>query len=154
MKHLFAILLISMTVIPSLAQAGWRHARWYGPGFYRGPWRHGYWFHGAYGGRAGWWWVVGPSWYYYPAPLYPYPPEGAQPVYVIQAANAPPPAGVPATGTPPTTGSPPPPTEPMKTPPPSEAKAFSYYCEKTKSYYPAAKDCADGWVATPVAPPK
>jgi hypothetical protein len=21
----------------------------------------------------GWWWVIGPAWYLYPAPIYPYP---------------------------------------------------------------------------------
>lgn len=40
----------------------------YGPG-----WRGGHWAHGHHAGRLGWWWVVGPSWYYYPAPIYPYP---------------------------------------------------------------------------------
>ena len=36
-------------------------------------WQHGRWFEGRHGGRAGWWWIVGPTWYYYPAPVYPYP---------------------------------------------------------------------------------
>jgi hypothetical protein len=36
-------------------------------------WRGGRWIHGRHGGRAGWWWVVGPTWYFYPQPVYPYP---------------------------------------------------------------------------------
>lgn len=38
-----------------------------------GHWRGGRWFHGVHGGRSGWWWIVEPNWYFYPAPLYPYP---------------------------------------------------------------------------------
>ncbi len=36
-------------------------------------WRGGAWHHGWHGGRLGWWWVVGGVWYFYPAPVYPYP---------------------------------------------------------------------------------
>ena len=36
-------------------------------------WRGGHWYHGWHDGRAGWWWLVGPSWYYYPRAVYPYP---------------------------------------------------------------------------------
>lgn len=55
------------------------HGRRGGPG-----WHGGHWHHGAYGGRNGWWWVVGPSWYYYPAPAYPYPsPYPAPPGYLL-----------------------------------------------------------------------
>jgi hypothetical protein len=39
------------------------HRYWAG-----GAWRHTWW-HGHYG----WWWNVGPSWYFYTAPVYPYP---------------------------------------------------------------------------------
>lgn len=54
-----------------------------GPGGWHGPhpwgareidrWHGGFWRHDWHGGRFGWWWVVGPSWYFYPAPVYPYP---------------------------------------------------------------------------------
>lgn len=47
-------------------------------------WRHGRWFHGDHLGRAGWWWIVGGVWYFYPAPIYPYPDP-----YVPPAAVAP-----------------------------------------------------------------
>ncbi|HEX7688086.1 MAG TPA: hypothetical protein VF453_10280 [Burkholderiaceae bacterium] len=36
-------------------------------------WRGGRWVHGPHGGHPGWWWVVGPTWYFYPSPVYPYP---------------------------------------------------------------------------------
>lgn len=36
-------------------------------------WRGGHWFHGYHEGRLGWWWMVGGAWYFYPAPIYPYP---------------------------------------------------------------------------------
>jgi hypothetical protein len=36
-------------------------------------WRSGAWYHTRHGGRFGWWWVVGGLWYFYPAPVYPYP---------------------------------------------------------------------------------
>ena len=26
-----------------------------------------------HGGQLGWWWVVGPDWYFYNEPVYPYP---------------------------------------------------------------------------------
>ena len=43
-------------------------------------WRGGSWFHGPHGGRNGWWWIVGPDWYFYPAPVYPYPDPYIPPV--------------------------------------------------------------------------
>ncbi len=51
-----------------------------------GVWRHGHWYHGAHAGRAGWWWIVGGVWYFYPAPVYPYPDP-----YVPPVVAAPPP---------------------------------------------------------------
>jgi hypothetical protein len=39
----------------------------------RALWRAGHWRHARYSGRFGWWWVVGPSWYFYSQPIYPYP---------------------------------------------------------------------------------
>jgi hypothetical protein len=41
--------------------------------FNPGRWRGGHWWHGSHGARPGWWWVVGPNWYWYPTPIYPYP---------------------------------------------------------------------------------
>ena len=36
-------------------------------------WRGGGWIHGRHTGRDGWWWVVNGTWYWYPAPVYPFP---------------------------------------------------------------------------------
>jgi hypothetical protein len=48
-------------------------------------WNGGHWWHGNVGGRRGWWWIVGPEWYWYPAPIYPDPdpntPPGLEPGY-------------------------------------------------------------------------
>jgi hypothetical protein len=50
------------------------------PGWPRGAttvsrysWRKGFWWHGGRGRRLGWWWIVGPAWFWYPAAIYPYP---------------------------------------------------------------------------------
>jgi hypothetical protein len=66
------------------AEDGWHfHPGWHGNirRFDLGYWRVGHWWNGTYGGRVGWWWIVGPDWYWYPEPIYPYPdpflPPGA-----------------------------------------------------------------------------
>ena len=94
--------------IPSVAGQAWaddRHDRDHDRG--RGPDRHyyvhdmdrwhgGHWYHGPHGGHDGWWWVIGGSWYFYPAPVYPYPNPYALPMVVAPpappVAAAPPPA--------------------------------------------------------------
>jgi hypothetical protein len=55
---------------------GWHyHPGWHGDihHFDHGYWEGGHWWHGTYGARLGWWWIAGPDWYWYPAPIYPYP---------------------------------------------------------------------------------
>jgi hypothetical protein len=47
-----------------------------------GVWRTGRWYHGPHAGRAGWWWIVGGVWYFYPAPVYPYPDPYVPPTVV------------------------------------------------------------------------
>jgi len=49
-------------------------------------WRGGRWYHGRHAGRRGWWWVVGSVWYFYPAPVYPYPDPYQPPVVVVPSA--------------------------------------------------------------------
>jgi hypothetical protein len=143
LKLALALILATTVIHSRVAFAGFRHGHAYGGRYYGGHWQQGYWFHGAYLNHAGWWWVVPPYWYYYPAPLYPYPPEEPQPVYSVQMTNVPlPPQD---SGKAPTA----PPSAKSGTAP----KAFSYYCEKSKSYYPVVSACADGWIATPVKPP-
>ncbi|WP_337996887.1 RT0821/Lpp0805 family surface protein [Oleispirillum naphthae] len=65
------------------------------PGGYHGPgrtlvpdgWHRGHWRHDWHDGRFGWWWAVGPAWYYYPAPIYPYPNPYAPPSVVAAPAG-------------------------------------------------------------------
>jgi hypothetical protein len=51
-------------------------------------WRAGHWVHGDHGGRLGWWWVVGGAWYFYPAPVYPYPDPYVPPAVAAPGAPA------------------------------------------------------------------
>lgn len=39
----------------------------------RRTWVGGNWNHGWHNGRFGWWWLAGGAWYFYDAPVYPYP---------------------------------------------------------------------------------
>lgn len=88
-------------------------------------WAGGYWHHGWYGPRFGWWWVVGPSWYYYPAPVYPYPNPYVPPVVINTTPAQPGPA-------------------------PAQ---YWYYCAASKAYYPYVAECPGGWQPVPVTPP-
>jgi len=68
-------------------------ARWHGhiERFHEHDWdlcRRGYWRHEFHDGRWGWWWIVGPIWYYYPEPVYPYPNPYEPPVAGDRAAQA------------------------------------------------------------------
>ncbi len=59
--------------------------RWHGDvnRFENDRWHGGGWHHLSHNGRWGWWWVVGPDWYFYDEPVYPYPdsytPPGEMP---------------------------------------------------------------------------
>lgn len=48
-------------------------------------WRDGRWSHQHHDGRLGWWWITGGTWYYYPAPVYPYPNPYIPPPYTANA---------------------------------------------------------------------
>jgi hypothetical protein len=39
-------------------------------------------------GRLAWWWVVGSEWYFYPAPIYPYPSPYVPLVVAVPRTNA------------------------------------------------------------------
>jgi hypothetical protein len=47
----------------------------------RATWVRGRWWHGRHAGRFGWWWFAGGSWFFYPAPIYPYPDYVSQTYY-------------------------------------------------------------------------
>ncbi len=82
-------------------------------------WRGGHWEHARRDGRDGWWWIVGPDWYFYPAPVYPYPNPYIPPTV---------------------TTAPPPPTQ--------AAPPALYYCPSAGGYYPYIPSCPEGWVQT------
>lgn len=91
-------------------------------------WVGGNWHHSWHDGRYGWWWAVGPAWYFYPAPIYPYPDYVAA-IYDDPTMGAPPPpAAVPAGGAP----------------------GYWYYCQPSGAYYPYVQSCPAPW--TPVTP--
>jgi hypothetical protein len=73
-------LALALVAAPAVAQHhdGDYHGGYHGDHYHDGhfdydAWRGGHWYHGWHDGRIGWWWTVGPGWYYYPAPVYPYP---------------------------------------------------------------------------------
>ena len=77
---------------PSASSHGGWHGGWHGDmGHFHnhdmGHWQHGHWWHGGHGDRLGWWWIVGPTWYFYPAPIYPYPNPYVPPVIVQPQPN-------------------------------------------------------------------
>ncbi|MBV9521248.1 MAG: hypothetical protein JO010_00550 [Alphaproteobacteria bacterium] len=82
-------------------------------------WQGGHWFEGRHHGRLGWWWVIDGSWYYYPAPVYPYP-DPYQPPVVVSPAPAPPVPG-----------------------------PIYYYCERPRGYYPYVPTCTVPWRGVP-----
>jgi len=107
----------------------WHGGGWHGGGWHGGfhphdidRWHGGYWHHGYYGGRLGWWWVVGGAWYFYTQPIYPYPDPYTPyaPAIPVAPAAPPPPAGA------------------------------WYYCQANGQYYPYTPSCPVPWV--PVAP--
>jgi hypothetical protein len=98
MKTIARALLAACIVVPALGGAALaQHDEgWHGGGdmhHFRDHdfdvWRGGNWFHGGHGGRDGWWWIVGGNWYFYPAPVYPYPDPYMPPVVAMPAAPAP-----------------------------------------------------------------
>jgi hypothetical protein len=91
-----------------------------------GVWRGGHWYHGNHGGRLGWWWIAGGIWYFYPAPIYPYPNPYEPPPAVLVTPPADPP---------------PPPTQ------------YWYYCDASRGYYPYVPTCPGGWRQVPATPP-
>lgn len=154
-----------------------RHGGWHGDirrfhdhDFAR--WRSGRWVHGRHDGRRGWWWIAGGIWYFYPAPVYPYPDPYLPPSAVVPptpgaqrywyyCAN---PAGyypyVPQCETAwqavpehaPTTY---PPAEAPSAPiPPAPvSQQYWYYCSDPPGYYPTVPECRPGWQRVPATTP-
>ncbi|MBU6468225.1 MAG: hypothetical protein KGN31_06780 [Betaproteobacteria bacterium] len=106
-------------------------------------WRRGRWVQAIRGGVNGWWWVIGPRWYYYPAPVYPYPLMVSERVVFIQ--SAPPVVAVP----------PSPPVSPQGTTvvAPAAAPQVRYFCSSLNGYYPQVPQCPEPWRSVNPIPP-
>jgi hypothetical protein len=115
----------AMSIPATPAAADWHHGYWHG-GYWHGPgyWHTGYWHNGWYGGRFGWWWVAGGNWYWYNAPVYPYPATVSE-VYVTPPATMPAPQAAPA-------------------------PQMWYYCDNPAGYYPYVQSCSQPY--RPVVP--
>jgi hypothetical protein len=105
-------------------------------------WRNGLWRNEWHGGRVGWWWVSDDAWYFYPAPVYPYPDfipdvDPADAGADAAAEMAPPPGVAPQMTI---VGGLPPPT-------------FWYFCDNPRGYYPYVGTCNAQWRPVPTAPP-
>jgi hypothetical protein len=97
-------------------------------------WRRGRWYHGWHGGTLGWWWIVGPDfWFYYSTPVYPYPVYTPYPSYPAYPAY--------------------PPAQDYQTPSGPPPEQYWYYCDNPKGYYPYVGECPTGWRAVPATPP-
>ncbi|MGA3401252.1 MAG: hypothetical protein ABSC95_18715 [Acetobacteraceae bacterium] len=93
----------------------------------RGVWQGGHWQQGWHDNRFAWWWVAGGGWYFYPAPIYPYPTYVPPAIIVQQAPPVP-------TGLPPA--------------------QFWYYCDNPAGYYPYVAACNGQWREVPATPPR
>ena len=128
-----AVLALSMT--PSLASAEehFTHHVFHDRdvGHFRGHdlevWRGGHWFHEWHNGHFGWWWFAGGVWYFYDAPVYPYPTVVSE-VTVVEPMTAPP-------------------------PPQGAAAPMYYYCDNPAGYYPYVATCPTPFRPVPAAPP-
>jgi len=89
-------------------------------------WTRGHWDHGTHDGRFGWWWGVGPSWFYYAQPAYPYPAYPYDPEPTPQ--DYPQQAQVP------------------------QDEEFWYYCSDPKGFYPYLDECRHDWSKMPITP--
>lgn len=124
---LFASAVATAVTCSSLATADRHDHGWHGDMHrfhdYDYPhWREGHWYHGDHGGHFGWWWIAADMWYFYPAPIYPYPNPYVPPAVVIEPEPAPP------------------------------REAVWYYCKSSRNYYPYVSVCPEGWRTVPAEP--
>lgn len=93
----------------------------------REVWVGGHWHHEWHNGRFGWWWFAGGSWYFYDAPVWPYPTIVSTEVYAEPTAAPPPPAAA--------------------------AAPTYYYCDNPAGYYPYVQQCPTPWRQVPASAP-
>ena len=94
-------------------------------------WQGGGWHHEFIDGRWGWWWVVDGLWYWYDAPIYPYPGV----VSVTTYAPPPPPPAPRAVV-----------ERPVHI---AAAPRFRYFCPD-RGYYPEVQTCPTDFVRQPI----
>jgi hypothetical protein len=75
----------TVRVNPFRAHLGWRVNR-FSPRE-RFLWTHGRWWHGRWHGRLGWWWWANGGWFFYDAPVYPYPDYVSETYYDVPGAD-------------------------------------------------------------------
>jgi len=97
-------------------------------------WRGGRWNNSCFGGRCGWWWLAAGQWYFYDAPIYPYPQVVSGIGFVDPAYVEPAPAVMAA---------------PNSAAPPQ----FWYYCDNPEGYFPAVQTCNISFRQVPPPPP-
>lgn len=51
-------------------------------------WNEGRWYHGYHDHHHGWWWIVGGGWFWFSAPIYPYPDFYVPPGVIATAPPA------------------------------------------------------------------
>lgn len=82
-------------------------------------WEGGGWRHVTHNGYLGWWWVVGDDWFYYPAPIYPYPLYVGPDYYYDYYSYYPAPP------------------------------YYRYHCEDPRRFYPTVPECNGPWEPVP-----
>jgi hypothetical protein len=113
-------------------------------------WTGGRWRHTRWHGRFGWWWNVGPSWYFYDAPVYPYPSDVSPTYYddenyddqdqgAYDEQNGP---GDQYEGD----------QQDMGPGYGGGGPGVWYHCASPEGYYPYVKECRNGWEQVPANP--
>jgi len=85
----------------------------------RDQWRGGQWRHERHNGYLGWWWVVAGEWFFYPAPIYPYPMYVGPDYYYDYYQYYP------------------------------EPSYYWYWCDDPEGYYPEVQTCNVPWQTLP-----
>lgn len=112
-------------------------------------WTGGHWRHTRWHGRYGWWWNVGPSWYFYTAPVYPYPGYVSSDSYDDESYDDGDQGGDDQGGYDNDNSGP---GDDQGAGPGYGGGGSWYHCAKPEGYYPYVKDCRSGWEQVPAQP--